>query len=377
MGSVRSVDRTAAPGVPLDGLLERIAARAPRGRGPVLRTFAEAYVRRLPSAELALRADDLPGEVRGAFALADGRGNAEVAVRAFNPTTADDGYETPGSVLETNTPDSPFLFDSVNEELQARGLAVTRVVHPVIGTERDAKGRLTALPHVREAATRESVMHFEVDRRLGAEELADLETRIRSILGDVRLTVRDFEPMRERIVHMIEIARDGARRYPADAVDETVAFLRWLLDLNFVFLGYREYDLVEATGGGNTHPDLLRAAEALIADGRPVALAPRGSPRSRPSPDLARFRRITLVSGFGSVFVTYFLEGPVENYTDLLANDVDMFIGVRREQMKHGVFELPLNLKRSHFSYAHTDDDVDRLLEAAEASAKAVLEARA
>ena len=168
---------------------------------------------------------------------------------AFNPTTADDGYETPGSVLETNTPDSPFLFDSVNEELQARGLAVTRVVHPVIGTERDAKGRLTALPHVREAATRESVMHFEVDRRLGAEELADLETRIRSILGDVRLTVRDFEPMRERIVHMIEIARDGARRYPADAVDETVAFLRWLLDLNFVFLGYREYDLVEATGG--------------------------------------------------------------------------------------------------------------------------------
>ena len=249
MGSVRSVDRTAAPGVPLDGLLERIAARAPRGRGPVLRTFAEAYVRRLPSAELALRADDLPGEVRGAFALADGRGNAEVAVRAFNPTTADDGYETPGSVLETNTPDSPFLFDSVNEELQARGLAVTRVVHPVIGTERDAKGRLTALPHVREAATRESVMHFEVDRRLGAEELADLETRIRSILGDVRLTVRDFEPMRERIVRMIEIARDGARRYPADAVDETVAFLRWLLDLNFVFLGYGEYDLVEATGG--------------------------------------------------------------------------------------------------------------------------------
>ena len=84
-----------------------------------------------------------------------------------------------------------------------------------------------------------------------------------------------------------------------------------------------------------------------------------------------------VVSGFGSVFVTYFMEGPVENYDDLLANDVDMFIGVRREQMKHGVFELPLNLKRSHFSYAHTDEDVDRLLDAAAASAKAVLEARA
>ena len=41
--------------------------------------------------------------------------------------------------------------------------------------------------------------------------------------------------------------------------------------------------------------------------------------------------------------------------------------------MKHGIFELPLNLKRSHFSYAHTDEDVDRLLEATEEAVQAVL----
>ena len=59
-------------------------------------------------------------------------------------------------------------------------------------------------------------------------------------------------------------------------------------------------------------------------------------------------------------------KAPPTSYDDLLANDVDLFIGYRRELMKHGIFELPLNLKRSHFSYAHTDDDVDRLLEATE-----------
>jgi glutamate-1-semialdehyde 2,1-aminomutase len=83
-----------------------------------------------------------------------------------------------------------------------------------------------------------------------------------------------------------------------------------------------------------------------------------------------------VVSGFGSVFVTYFLDGQVESYDDLLANDVDLFVGYRRELMKHGIFELPLNLKRSHFSYAHTDEDVDRLLEATEASVTAVLAGR-
>jgi glutamate-1-semialdehyde 2,1-aminomutase len=83
-----------------------------------------------------------------------------------------------------------------------------------------------------------------------------------------------------------------------------------------------------------------------------------------------------VVAGFGSVFLTYFLAGPVRSYDDLLANDVDLFVGYRRELMKHGIFELPLNLKRSHFSYAHTDEDVDRLLEATEAAVTTVLSTR-
>ena len=84
-----------------------------------------------------------------------------------------------------------------------------------------------------------------------------------------------------------------------------------------------------------------------------------------------------MVAGFGSVFVSYFLEGPVVGYDDLLANDVDLFIGYRRELMKEGIFELPLNLKRSHFSYAHVDEDVDRLLEATERAVARHLETRA
>jgi len=83
------------------------------------------------------------------------------------------------------------------------------------------------------------------------------------------------------------------------------------------------------------------------------------------------------VSGYGSVFVSYFLEGPVSCYDDLLANDVDLFVDYRRELMRHGIFELPLNLKRSHISYAHTEEDVDRLLEATQVAVSAVLDRRA
>ena len=80
-----------------------------------------------------------------------------------------------------------------------------------------------------------------------------------------------------------------------------------------------------------------------------------------------------VVTGFGSVFVTYFMEGPAETYDDLLRNDKELFVDYRRRLVEHGVFELPLNLKRSHCSYAHKDADIDALLEATES---AVLGAR-
>jgi glutamate-1-semialdehyde 2,1-aminomutase len=72
------------------------------------------------------------------------------------------------------------------------------------------------------------------------------------------------------------------------------------------------------------------------------------------------------VAGFGSVYTLYFMDGPVENYTDLLRNDGDLYVKYRQGLLDHGVFEMPMNLKRNHISYSHTDADIDRTLEAAE-----------
>jgi glutamate-1-semialdehyde 2,1-aminomutase len=82
--------------------------------------------------------------------------------------------------------------------------------------------------------------------------------------------------------------------------------------------------------------------------------------------------------GYGSVFVTYFMSGPEpRTYADLLANDAALFVGYRRRMFDHGIFEIPLNLKRSHVSYAHTDADVDQLLEATRISVRDTLRAGA
>lgn len=80
------------------------------------------------------------------------------------------------------------------------------------------------------------------------------------------------------------------------------------------------------------------------------------------------------VVGFGSVFLTYFMEPPIENYTDLLRNDAEKFVAYRLKMLEHGIFKLPMNLKRNHVSASHTDEDVDRTLAAAEVCLKEVFQ---
>jgi glutamate-1-semialdehyde 2,1-aminomutase len=134
-------------------------------------------------------------------------------------------------------------------------------------------------------------------------------------------------------------------------------------------------------GTFNGHPAGAAAALATIAklEGEPVhehifALGDRI--RAELAAMYARLGVPAVVSGFGSVFVTYFLEGPVTSYDDLLRNDVDLFVGYRRALLDAGIFELPLNLKRSHVSYAHEEHHVGELVEASEVAVRSVLERR-
>ena len=84
-----------------------------------------------------------------------------------------------------------------------------------------------------------------------------------------------------------------------------------------------------------------------------------------------------VVGGFGSLFVLCFMDGPLETYEDVLRNDEALFGAYRRELIKRGIFEMPESLGRSHISSAHTGDDIDRSLEAAEDSLRAAVDALA
>lgn len=73
-----------------------------------------------------------------------------------------------------------------------------------------------------------------------------------------------------------------------------------------------------------------------------------------------------VVTGYGSVWTTYFMDFLPKNYTDLQHNNADLYVSYRRKLLEKGIFKMPMNLKRNHISYSHTDKEVDLTLEAIE-----------
>ncbi len=183
---------------------------------------------------------DLASHAREALDFIDLRANGHHKIRSRR---ASDGVST---IVEIVNDDMPFLVDSVMGEVQARGASVRLVSHPIFKAARDTAGRLTSIagPGDQNWADghQESliVVHLDALQPGVADELVE---SIDAILYEVRLAVTDWKPMIRRVDEAI--AALAAETAPIDPAirSESIAFLRWLVDGHFTFLGARSYRL--------------------------------------------------------------------------------------------------------------------------------------
>lgn len=179
------------------------------------------------------------------WALAAKRKVGQINLNLYNPSVAVDGWTVDHTVMEIINDDMPFLVDSVAGALQRRGLTVHMVIHPVVQVRRDPQGNLLEIGnHVAATGGRaESLMHIQFDHCLDHALLEDIEKEIRSVLDDVRSAVQDWQKMRERMKECVTSIMPPKGRKSDGSVEEAKAFLEWLDDNNFTYLGYRDIDL--------------------------------------------------------------------------------------------------------------------------------------
>ena len=229
----------------VEAIVRRARSRGQKGRTKSQEDFVRLYFAHVPPRDM--REDDaanLAGAAIDHLGFAGTRAPGRAKVRVFNPEREVDGWHSDHTVVEVVMDDMPFLVDSVTAALNREDLVVFLVIHPIVPVKRDGAGRLkdvgaAAAPEGRN----ESFMLFEVSHISGAR-LGEVRAAVEAVLADVRVAVDDWRPMRKALGDIIgELDTPRATATIEDTL-ETQAFLTWLHDDNFMFLGFRDYEFV-------------------------------------------------------------------------------------------------------------------------------------
>jgi glutamate dehydrogenase len=222
---------------------------------PQVTLFAEQFFGIIALEELTQRRlSDLLGCTLSAWRLLEHFSADAPQVRVFNPDYEKHGWQSSHSAVEILHRDIPFLVDSVRMELKRRGYSIHTLQNNVLSVRRNRVGDLLeVLPKASqgEDVQQEALLFLEIDRCANAGELKSLEKALEEVLSDVRLCVSDFAAMRGKAQDLLgwldkaKLKVEGAER------EEAKAFLQWLLNDRFTFLGYEEFTVVDGAQGGS------------------------------------------------------------------------------------------------------------------------------
>ena len=259
----------------IDRLARKARAKGEAGAPTGADRFLRQYYRDISADDLnATPEKDLLGGAMSAWKLLRTRKPDEAKINVFNPDPDRDGWSCPHTVVEIVNDDMPFLVDSVTAELNRRNLTVFLIIHPVIRVERTSSGKLADFSDPAAAdGNAESVMHIEINEQTLPETLDHLRERLSNVLQDVRNAVDDWRAMRVRGADIVAELDSAPPPLPGAMIEVTKAFMRWVEDDNFTFLGYREH---QYKGGPDnttvrTVPDsglgVLRRESTMIFEG--------------------------------------------------------------------------------------------------------------
>lgn len=221
--------------------------------------------------------ESLAAILRGALKFIEKKDREEILVRAFNPRYDVDGWESSRTAIEVSMTDRPFIVDSISHELKRMDLELIYLVHPIVKLNRSEDGTLTKELDGPDSVA--EVYELFLIEHVPDEKLPEVVERVKNVLHDVKVSTDDYKSMRDQVAALCdELSSHSAKHSDEETsaqIKECEEFLRWLDKHNFVFLGYREYDLSEGDSGKTlqVHPNSGLGILRDMSDsqyGRPV-----------------------------------------------------------------------------------------------------------
>lgn len=212
------------------------------------RLFLEQVIHVHPEENLFKQSDEnCFGAFYGLYQFGLERQHGETKIHVFNPDTDKEGWGSERTLIYFCQQDVPFLVDSLRMALNRKRIDIHLMQsNPVILT-RNTKGLINDFePGDKQSAVREDFGLIFVDQLLDTEERTALQAELNRVLEHVNAVVSDFKPMLDKVSDEIERLKKTAE---TRVEQEEVAFLEWLRDGNFTFLGVAEFDFSDNKKG--------------------------------------------------------------------------------------------------------------------------------
>ncbi|MBL6734982.1 MAG: NAD-glutamate dehydrogenase [Shewanellaceae bacterium] len=233
----------------LDKVYELIRQRVDPDDVEKVIDLAKIVFQNLETEDLNTRNDsDLYGAILSLWHQLSLVSSKESYVKVFNPEQKKHSWQSTHTIIEVIHPDMPFLVDSVDMALKRFGLTVHLLLNSPISLKRDAKKAIKELAYLGTNAKHKenlAVLWIEINRQSDTQITKKLENEIKKVLEDLNCVVQDWRPMVDAMDKSIRQLRKS--RYPGsdEELDESIAFLKYLSQGGFTFLGYRRYEITK------------------------------------------------------------------------------------------------------------------------------------
>lgn len=211
-----------------------------------LHRLDDGYLRRHPADSLLPRVEDLLKFVQSREAL-------EIKVRAFVPTLETHGYTLGCTVVETCMTDQRFILDTLQLLFKEQGLRERVCLHPIldVGRQNSALTDVLRRPAPDGSTHKESIMVWELEPALPADQLAILVQKAQERLLKAYAVVRDFRKMLRRVNTLANELETQAEElsWRGSELNEMAALLQWLRQERFVLMAYEKFDLKPGAQG--------------------------------------------------------------------------------------------------------------------------------
>ncbi|BBB29868.1 NAD-glutamate dehydrogenase [Neptunomonas japonica] len=225
-------------------LIDLLNSKLPADSIDAVSNFAQQYYQATTKEELSERSlDNLYGATLSCWQFLQSFNAEQPKVHVHNPDLEQHGWRAQHTVIEILQSDMPFLVDSVRMELNRRGLVIHTIHNEIIFTQRDGDKLVKLSNSTDKTAHAEALIYLEVDRTSDATELKAILASLQQVLDQVHIVVDDFPKMQTRAHALL----DELSSQKGDQEEDAKAFLKWMLNDRFTFLGYDEISIANGT----------------------------------------------------------------------------------------------------------------------------------